>query len=336
MNLPTLSVVIATYNSHKTLFQCLKSVENQVYPKSKIEIIISDGGSIDSTLSIAKKFRVKIIQPKGILQGAEINRAYGVYQAKNEILVLLDHDNILPYKTWFQDMVQPLIENKNITGVETLRYHYDKKSALIDRYFSLLGISDPLPYYLGKADRMSYAYDDYNGLGESRDCSNYYKVTFSDNKIPTLGANGFLIRRKLLMENAQVTPPENFYHIDVNVDLIKKGFRQYAFVKNTIIHESCHQDLWHYLRRRKLFMEKYHLIDLSKRRYSVYVPKDFGKLVYFIFIGMTFVKPTFDAVRGYIKIHDMAWFIHPFMCFGIIVIYGYTFVKWKILSFIKI
>ena len=54
---PTISVVIATHNSSRTLGRCLQSIRSQEYPQEKIEIIISDGASTDTTREIA--FRVQ-------------------------------------------------------------------------------------------------------------------------------------------------------------------------------------------------------------------------------------------------------------------------------------
>ena len=82
-------------------------------------------------------------------------------------------------------------------------------------------------------------------------------------------------------------------------------------------------------------MAKYHLQDMSRRRYGVYEKNDFWKLLYFIVISLTIVKPTLDAIRGYRKIHDNAWFIHPFMCLGTTVIYGFTLFEWKVKEIFK-
>lgn len=328
--LPSLSVVIATYNSEKTLMPCLRSIRNQTYPSGKIELIISDGGSTDNTVRLAKTFGAKIIRPNIRDQGAEINRAYGVHAANNEIVAMIDHDNVLPYARWFVDMVEPFIRDRSIVGAATLRYEYVPSATLLDRYFALFGVNDPLPFYMGKADRLSYLYDRYNLAGKAKDCGSYYAIRFQKKQISTLGANGFLIRRKVLLAHAHVWPPEIFFHIDVQVDLINKGFNKYAYVKNSIIHLSSHHDLISFFKRRRLFMEKYHLSDGSKRRYSVYEKQDFWKLVYFIGISVTIVKPTVDAIRGYRKIHDVAWFLHPIVCFWTVIIYGYTLVEWHV------
>ena len=324
---PTISFCIATYNAIRTIEKCLKSINEQDYPKEKVEIIIADGGSTDGTLDVARRYGAKLIKVPKNVQGAEYNKSVAVNEAKNEILAGIDQDNILPHKKWLVAMLKPLLEDKEIVAVEPLRYAYKKDMEIMDRYFALFGVNDPLPYYLGKADRISYHSDKYTLFGQAEDKGTYYKVSFSKDKIPTLGANGFLVRRKILMENATVGIGK-YLHIDVTVDLINKGFNKFAFVKDTIIHETNSKGLLTFMKRRKHFMEKYYFQDFSERRYSVFVfPKDLPGLIYFVFISITFVKPFYDALRGFIRIPDVAWFIHPIMCFGMTVVYSYTTIK---------
>src|SRR3989338_10199064 len=233
---------------------------------------------------------------------------------------MIDHDNVLPHASWLISMVRPLLVENDVVGVETLRYKYNPKGSLLDRYFALFG-GDPFSFYLGKLDRLSYLYTEYNLLGSAIDKGSYYIVNFKPNKISTLGANGFLIRRDLLMKHALVDE-NHFFHIDVNVDLIRKGFNKYAFIKDDIIHLTGYKNISRFLYRRKLFMEQFHIKRHSNRRYSVYTPKDKLKLFVFILYALTFVKPFYDSIRGYIKIQDFAWFLHPFLCFTLLLIYA--------------
>lgn len=333
MKYPSVSFVIATYNSEKTLIECLASIKMQEYPNSLIEIILADGGSKDKTSTIGKTYKVKFVRVRSDKQGAEYNRAVGVHEAKNDILVLLDHDNVLPHQHWLKKMIRPFMAHKDLVGVETLHYAYDKKEALLGRYFSLFGVNDVVPFYLGKADRLSYLYNDPRQYGVfkkgkviKKDA--YFLVQFTKNNIPTLGSNGFLIKRKLLLKEAK-SDIDHFFHIDVNVDLIKKGYNRYAFVDDTIVHRTNERGIIDYLRRRKLFMVKYGFVDISKRRYSVYEKKDFYKLVWFIIIAVTCIKPLYDAAKGFNKIHDPAWFLHPIICFGTVIIYGLAIIEYK-------
>lgn len=84
------SVIITTKNSAKTLENLLKSVKRQTY--KKIEIIIVDNKSTDSTLYISKKYSNKIYQ-KGSERSAQRN--YGTLKSKGSYFLFLDSDMIL-------------------------------------------------------------------------------------------------------------------------------------------------------------------------------------------------------------------------------------------------
>lgn len=319
--LPSISVVIPTYNSIRTIRKCLKSILKQDYPKSYIEIIVVDGGSMDGTIPAVKKLGAKIIKVASNLQNAEYNKGVGVNAAKNEILLMLDHDNIIPHKMWLRKIVTPFLENKQVVGVEPLRFHYDKKMKLMDRYFALIGGTDPVAFYLGKNSHLSYIFDKYNLLGKSIDCGDYYLVKFHNNYLPALGGNGAAIKRKIMLNNSK-SDPVHFFHIDVHVDLVKKGFNTYALIKDSIIHVP-HSEFFSFLARRKYFVEKYYYEDMKKRRYSIYNPKkDKLKLIYYVIISLTVIIPLSDSIRGYLKVRDLVWFIHVFMCLAFLIIYS--------------
>ena len=79
-------------------------------------------------------------------------------------------------------------------------------------------------------------------------------------------------------------------------------------------------------------MEQFYLSPNKKRRYSVYTSKDKINLIKYVIYSMTFVKPLADAFRGYLKIHDSAWFFHPVLAFSLCMIYAYTTIKNKIIT----
>lgn len=330
---PTISVVTATYNSGKTLEKCLRAVRSQNYPQEKIEIVLGDGGSTDNTAQIAKKFGARIVKIPAEKQNAEYNRGTAFNQTKGELVLILDHDNFLPTSNWLKDMIRPLLENPKMVATESCYYHYDRRYKLMDRYYALFGTNEPVPYYLGKADRLPQIAKTWINLGKAQDRGKYYLVEFEPDplKIPTIGTNGCLVRRKVLIENADVRP-EYHYPIDVMVDVIKKGYNQFGFVKNSIIHLTNIRGFWPYLKRRKTFVEDYHFQDQSKRRYSVFMKGDEIKLIKYIFISLTLIKPTFDALKGFLKIPDPAWFLHPLMCLMTTFLYGYVTIKFQFLK----
>ncbi|QQG44095.1 MAG: glycosyltransferase family 2 protein [Candidatus Roizmanbacteria bacterium] len=322
-----ISVVIATFNSERTLDKTLNSIRVQNYPQEKIELILADGGSTDNTQKIGKNYGAKIINVPTSSQSAEYNKGYGLQYAKGQYILCIDHDNILPHKEWLNKMLKPHLENQNIVATETLRYHYDKDLTALDRYFALFGVNDPVPYYLGKADRQDYIQDKYALIGKSCDCGDYYLVEFDRNKprkIPTLGANGFLIKKTYFEKSNH--EPEQYFHIDINVDLVKLGYTKYAFIKDDIIHLT-NSKFFNFIKRRKQFVDQYYLENFSARRYSVFYPEDSLKLVLYIIYTITLIKPIFDSIRGWMKIKDYAWFIHPFMCWVMLYIYGLATIK---------
>ncbi len=330
---PSISICIATYNSGKTLDECLKLVRRQNYPQEKIEIVLGDGGSTDDTLKIAKKYGAKIIKIPPEKQHAEYNRGVAFNKAKGEFALILDHDNFLPDKNWLKRMLKPLLEKKDVVASSTCWYHYDKKFDLMDRYFALFGTSEPLPFYLHKADRMPQTSQKWSLVGKAKDEGEYFLVEFERNprKFPSIGTNGCFMRRKLVLDNAKADP-ENHYPIDVLYDMVEKGFNKFAFVKTSIIHLTHQRGFWEFLKRRKKFVEQYHFQDFSKRRWSVVMPGDEFGVFLFVVYSLTFIKPFYDSLVGFIKIRDVAWFVHPLMCLGTTLIYGYVVLKYKFRS----
>ena len=109
-NLPSISVLIPTLNAARVLEKCLESIKKQDYPKEKIEIIIADGGSIDQTLAIARKYGARIFDNP--LKTGEAGKAVALKEAKNQIVALIDSDNLLPQKNWLRKMVVPFTDRR--------------------------------------------------------------------------------------------------------------------------------------------------------------------------------------------------------------------------------
>lgn len=330
-NLFSISVVTATYNSTRTIERCLKSIRSQAYPQEKIEIIIADGGSKDATVEVAKKYGAKVYRIDSKKQNAEYNKSIGISHAKNDIIAMIDHDNVLPHSRWLTEMVKPLHERSDVVGVETLRYTYEPKGMLLDRYFALFGSGDPVAWYLGKTDRLSYIYDHYTLAGEVVQRHPYYIVRFTEENMPTIGANGYLVRRDILMRDAHVAPG-SYFDMDVNIDLIRNGHTLFAFVDDGIVHNTGYGSVWYYLQRRMLFMRQYHLPmrknnTISSRRFHMISKNNLWRLVIAILLCITVVVPLFDSLRGWLRVRDRAWFLHPVMGLGFVSIYAWVIIR---------
>ena len=112
-----ISIVINTFNSDKTLSNCLESV------KDFDEIVICDMYSTDNTLMIAQKFNCKIVmhEPTGYVEPA---RNFAISQAKNEWVLVLDSDETISAELKDFVLNYSLEKNKNIDAYMLPRKNY--------------------------------------------------------------------------------------------------------------------------------------------------------------------------------------------------------------------
>lgn len=321
----SISVIMATLNSMPMIKKCLQSIRSQNYNQKKIEIIAADGGSTDGTQDLIKKYDGKFIPEN--TGSPEAAKGVALKKAKNEIIFQVDEDNILPDKNWLAKMVKCFDLEPDIVGCYPWRYTHRRQDKPLNRYFSLFGANDPVAWFMGKADRQSYLppKDKYQLAGKAIDKGNYFLVEFTPKNLPTVGANGFLIKRELLKKAK--TDPEFFYHIDINMDLVKQGHNKYAVVKNDIIHISGERFFKYFKKRYRYWNELYHQ-DKSKRRYTICkFPDNTLKIGAYSLYSFKLFLPTITAFKGFMSLRDPAWFLHPFVCMGIFWIYFVSVIK---------
>ncbi len=328
MSLPSLSIITVAKNSEYILDDCYSRIIKQDYPKDKIELILVDGGSSDNTKEVASKYGAKVIDG-GYPNNQEARRCVGFWHANNEILAYIDSDNLLPDKNWLKQMVLPLVEDNEIIATQTLRYGYDRSETVLNRYYALFGGADPVVFYLKKMDRVWWASKDEEIPGELLEKRNdYYKVKFSFNKtFPTLGCNGFLVKKDVFAKI--IGEPEEFFHTDVIYDLSKMGLDVFGILKNEIIHRTA-TNFRLSLIKRYSYMKVHHQTLQTKRRYKVYDSSsliDNLRLLKFSVYSLTFIKPLYDATKGFFRKPDIAWFMHPIMCFSFFSLYAFATIE---------
>jgi glycosyltransferase involved in cell wall biosynthesis len=317
VELPSITFVIPTRNSEKTLKRCVDSILDQDYPRTKMKFIIVDAFSSDKTVELAKTFGAVVLSNPRVT--GEAGKAIGVKASNDEIIAFVDSDNVLVSRNWLMKMTEPLIRNEKIVASEPIYYGYGSNENIIIRYCSLIGADDPLSVYLGFYGRYSYL------TGRWMDISlptyargSYYELTLNSGLIPTMGANGFLVRASAL-KRTKYYP--YLFDIDIIYDLIDLGYTKFARVETSIFHlyASTFSQYMRKTHRRIRDYYKYH--GTGVRRYP-WTRFDKMRLVRFI-SGIVFVVPLVkDSIQGYKRKPDKAWFLHWFICALTASIYG--------------
>lgn len=129
---PKVSIIIATYNSGKTLNRALDSVQNQKF--QDWECIVVDGASKDDTIAIVKEYEQRDSRFRHISEPD-----HGIYDAfnkgwrmaKGEWIHYLGSDDCLTEIGFSELMAEPHDDVDVITGDVWIMKHADKKTLQI-------------------------------------------------------------------------------------------------------------------------------------------------------------------------------------------------------------
>jgi len=253
------------------LKELIASIERQDFPKDEMEHLIITEGTSESA------------------------KAIGIRRAKGEVIGILSSDNELVEKKTLTILFDGAISDG---ASYPLYYHYSKNDDLLNRYFSLVGVNDPLALYMKKYDRLPQG-----------------DMWFLDTKADrTLGDNGFFVRKDLI----EKTDLDNYYHID-NAN---EACRRPSVFGISLWHKTGGNIFTFFKKRYRYGLQhafnknrRWHLVDFRK-------PIDVWRFLCFIFLTLTVVPTLLLSIRGYLKIRDLAWFLHPIVCLMTVFTYG--------------
>lgn len=286
----------------------------------KLSVIITakdkESGSLKMLLHSISLQTFKDYELDIVTEGdSESAKAIGIRRARGEYICILSSDNYLNEKDFFALHVGVMDQLPHITGTYPGKYYYYPNDNMLNRYFSLMGCNDPVPFYLNKCDKSPYFSMD--------------RFMFGD-QVPTIGDNGFFVRRELIMKSDL----DHYYHIDNCEDLRKLGYVLYVITDATIWHRTAN-DFANFFRKRLHYADRFNTKD---RRWKMVRSKDIPRLLFFIFATLTLVQPLWISIKGYRKIHDKAWFLHLPVCWATLGVYGIWTLKRalkRVFSFVR-
>lgn len=127
LNRPPVTVIIVNYNGAHYLPACLESLSAQTYPPEMVEVIVSDNGSSDDSLSLlaARYPWVKILAHRENLGFASGNNR-AIREARGDYIALLNNDTA-PSPDWLSQMIS-VAESDPRCGLVTGKIHlfYDQ------------------------------------------------------------------------------------------------------------------------------------------------------------------------------------------------------------------
>lgn len=321
----TVSIVTPTYNIMRTIDEYIEAIRLQNYPHDKLEIIFADGGSTDGTIEKIEEYRAELDIPIRVycnpLKTAEAGKAVAVKEANGDVVLLLDSDNIMPDSNWLSGMLKPF-EDKSIVASEPIEYTYRKEDSIINRYCALIGMNDPLCVFTGNYDRYCRITGKWTEVDrEEEDRGDYLAVKFRADMIPTIGANGFIMRTKELRENFE---GDYLFDIDILWELfIKDPELKVAKVKTGIVHLFC-PDVKTFIRKQNRRIKDFLYFSEAKGRKYPWSKVGKGKIVFFALCCITIIPLIVQAITGFCRKPDVAaWAFHIVACWITLWIYGW-------------
>jgi glycosyltransferase involved in cell wall biosynthesis len=323
--LPSISVVVPTLNAQKYLEECLRSVVDQDYPRELLEVLVVDGGSTDRTLELARRVGVDGVLANPLRTG-ESGKAVGINAAGGELVLMIDSDNVLVGHDWLRRMIRPF-EDPDVISSEALRWDYRRRDHFINRYQALTGINDPLALFVGNYDRFSTLtgrWTDYPVEEETRD--GWLRVTLDPRYVPTMGANGYIVRRSAL---AAVPVGDYLFDIDFVHDLVGQGHRTIGRVDVPIRHYFCDSVRRFYLKTRRR-TDDYFFFSAQGRRSYPWTSRERAGVVRFVASTVTVLPLLAQVVRGLRRRPDPAWLFHVPACWITLAVYAAGTIRGKV------
>jgi len=284
----------------------LKHLHKQDIDKSKIEIIISDGGSSDDTVKISKRNRAKVLNNKKIL--AEPGVSLGMKHASGDLMMIMAVDNYFLQKNAISQIIEIFKKNKEITAAFPIHCS-ENHFSIFSKYHN--AFTDPFSHFV------------YGNSSNGRTFHKVYSVTkknqnmvvydyFSSKAIPLIAfAQGFIIRNGYKRE-------EKHDHDDCMpiIELIQNN-KKIGYLPKLCLYHDTIRGLKHFVRKQRwatLNYLKREKFGVSERLSNFSKWQNFKKSIW-PFYSTTLIFPIIVALINFMFSFNYLWLWHPPMAF---------------------
>ncbi len=134
-----ISLIIPTLNEARGLPRLLSSFPPHLRSRFDLEVVVSDGGSTDQTLEVAKQFGARIVQhtadtPQTIAEA----RNLGATRARGEVLIFMDADSTISEPEHFLQRVQETMRSPKIVAATVRIEIAPELRTLTDRFWLMV------------------------------------------------------------------------------------------------------------------------------------------------------------------------------------------------------
>lgn len=317
--LPIISVISPTLNSEQDLPKLINSIKRQEYPTDKIEVIISDGGSTDNTIKIAKQNHITIVNNKYVF--AEPGIYLGMQKAKGELLMVLAPDNIYEDEHAFKKIADIFSDNEIYAAFP--KHDSLPSDTLFSKYMNTF--TDPINHFV------------YGDAANARTFKKVYKTVsaheaydvydFNSSKIfPILAlAQGFTVRRnfRTIRKNIydDITPLRDIF---IN--------HKIAYAHSLSLYHHTIRSMDHYLRKQRWLTR----IALEDKRFGItarskhFTAFQWFKFYSFPFYAFSIIFPMIRSIIGYLQDRKLIWFFEPIIAFLTVYAISYEMLRMRL------
>lgn len=130
------SVIVPTLNEEKLLERMLRQFTPALQARYGMEIVVSDGGSTDATLAIARALAGTVVENTGgIKQTIAMGRNIGARHARGEVFVFLNADTLVADVEMFFSTIAREIDTPALAAITCSVEVYPWERRIVDRAF---------------------------------------------------------------------------------------------------------------------------------------------------------------------------------------------------------